>query len=68
MGKNSNAKWTPEEDRKLLELKAAGKSAVVIAAALHRTEASVVSRLGVLKSRFAKSGQVGPIDDPDPSQ
>jgi hypothetical protein len=66
MGKNSNAKWTPGDDRKLLELKAAGRSAVIIAAALHRTEASVVSRAGVLKSRFAKSGQVGRIDDPDP--
>ena len=67
MGKNSNAKWTPEDDRKLLELKAAGKSAVVIAAALQRTEMSVVSRVGVLKSRLGKSGQVRPIGDPDPS-
>lgn len=67
MGKNSNAKWTPEDDRKLLELKAAGRSAAAIAAALQRTEMSVVSRVGVLKSRLAKSGQVRPIGDPDPS-
>jgi hypothetical protein len=68
MGKNSNAKWTPEDDRKLLELKAVGKRAVVIAAALQRTEMSVVSRFGILKSRLAKSGQVRPADEPDPSR
>lgn len=44
-------KWTAEEDLKLAELKAAGKSAQVIAKALNRTETAIVSRLGVLRKR-----------------
>jgi len=59
MGKNSNAKWSPEDDRKLLELKAAGKSDRMIAAALQRSAKSIVSHLGVLKKRSARQKMVG---------
>jgi hypothetical protein len=37
-------KWTPEEDGKLLELKAAGKSLSFIAKELNRTQAAIDSR------------------------
>jgi hypothetical protein len=52
---NSYKKWTPEEDKRLLQLKAAGKSNVSIAAALRRSIGSVHGRLGILKAgeRFA---------------
>ena len=42
-------KWTAEEDDRLLELKAAGKSLSVIAKELNRTQAAVDSRTSVLK-------------------
>jgi hypothetical protein len=42
-------KWTPEEDRRLLELKAAGTPLAVIAEKLDRTQASVDSRTNKLK-------------------
>jgi DNA-binding NarL/FixJ family response regulator len=48
---NSNKRWTPEEDKRLLELQAAGKSNVSIAAALRRSIGSVLGRLSVLKVR-----------------
>jgi hypothetical protein len=44
------SKWTPEEDRRLLELHEAGRSRVRIAAALGRTTGSVQSRLYKLTS------------------
>jgi hypothetical protein len=52
---NSNKKWTPDEDKRLLQLKAAGKSNVSIAAALRRSIGSVHGRLAILKAgeRFA---------------
>jgi DNA-binding NarL/FixJ family response regulator len=42
-------KWTPEEDGKLLELKASGKSLRIIAEKLNRTQAAVDSRTHLLK-------------------
>jgi hypothetical protein len=44
-----NTKWTPEEDQRLLELKAAGTPLPVIAKKLDRTQASVDSRTAKLK-------------------
>jgi hypothetical protein len=44
-----NTKWTPEEDQRLLELKAAGTPLAVIAKKLDRTQASVDSRTAKLK-------------------
>jgi hypothetical protein len=44
-------KWTPEEDRRLLELKEAGTPLTVIAKKLDRTQASVDSRATKLKYR-----------------
>jgi len=46
---NQRNKWTPEEDQRLLELKAAGTPLAVIAKKLDRTQASVDSRTAKLK-------------------
>jgi hypothetical protein len=48
---NSNNKWTPEEDKRLLELQAAGKSSFLAAAELRRSVGSVRGRLAILKAR-----------------
>jgi DNA-binding NarL/FixJ family response regulator len=58
MARNSNDRWTDEEDKRLLALRAARKSSVVIAAALRRSEASVVGRIYVLKKRAAAGSDV----------
>jgi hypothetical protein len=42
-------KWTPEEDRRLLELKAAGAPPADIAKKLNRTQASIDTRATRLK-------------------
>jgi hypothetical protein len=54
MPKNSNKKWTPEEDGRLLELKAAGKPYSVIGVELGRTTGSIMGRLSVLNTRTAR--------------
>jgi|SoiMethySBSTD1v2_1073268.scaffolds.fasta_scaffold325087_2 hypothetical protein len=41
--------WTPDEDKRLLELKAGRKHVAVISKALKRTEGSVTARLAILK-------------------
>jgi DNA-binding NarL/FixJ family response regulator len=60
MARNSNDRWTDEEDKRLLALRAARKSNAVIASALRRSEASVVGRLYVLKKRAANSDVAAP--------
>jgi DNA-binding CsgD family transcriptional regulator len=51
MPANSNKKWTPEVDKQLLDLRAAGKSTFAIAAELRRSITSVRGRLSVLKAK-----------------
>jgi hypothetical protein len=58
MGRNSNDKWTEEEDKRLLELRTKGKSNYWIAAALRRSLTSVAARLYVLKKRSANGAKV----------
>jgi hypothetical protein len=43
--------WTPEEDRRLLELHAAGRSTVSISAALRRSKMAVRGRISILRAR-----------------
>lgn len=52
------SKWTPEDDRRILELHGAGKSRARIAVALNRTIASVNSRLFLLKQSKNKDEAV----------
>ena len=49
MGKG--LKWTEDEQRRLLQLRAAGKSIVEIAELLKRTQASVSIRISLLRRR-----------------
>jgi hypothetical protein len=58
MAKNSSTRWTPEDDKRLLELYAAGTSRMSIAAALRRSVKSTPSRLYTLTK--AKTAQSGP--------
>ena len=43
-------KWTNEEDAQLRELRAAAKHPAVIAKALKRTEAAIISRIAIKKT------------------
>jgi DNA-binding CsgD family transcriptional regulator len=58
MGRNSNDRWTEDEDKRLLELRTKGKSNYWIAAALRRSLTSVAARLYVLKKRSANGAKV----------
>ncbi len=51
---SSNAKWTCEDEKRLLELNDAGTPTFVIAATLHRSLSAVSSRLYLLKARTAE--------------
>ena len=53
---SSGRKWTAEEDDRLLELKAAGKSLSVIAEKLNRTQAAIDTRTNRLKEMKATLG------------
>jgi hypothetical protein len=48
-----NEKWTVQDDRRLLELKAAGKAEAVIGHALGRSTGSISARLARLHSETA---------------
>jgi hypothetical protein len=51
MTANKNRPWTEEEERRLLALKAAGRSAVSISAALRRWAGAVEGRLSAIRAR-----------------
>ena len=46
--------WTPEDDRRLIELQASGRSSISIAAALKRTAAAVDGRLCILRKAHSE--------------
>jgi hypothetical protein len=52
-----NIRWTEEEDRQLLEMKAAGKPNSVIAKAFERTATAVEQRVYTLRLREPKSDE-----------
>jgi hypothetical protein len=47
--------WTPEQDQRLLEMKAAGTLVALIAKVLNRTEAATTGRLATLRKRACGS-------------
>ena len=65
MARKSNTKWTEEDDRRLLQLRSAGKSALSIGLALRRSSSAIEGRLGVLKAkaRDKKSEQLLPTNN-----
>ena len=54
--RNSRNKWTDEDDRILLELKAGGKSHRAISDILKRSVASIEQRFYFLRDRAHKQG------------
>ena len=52
MTPKKNRPWTAEEDRRLIELRAAARSSFFIAVTLKRTTKAISSRLSVLRKRF----------------
>jgi len=65
MARKSNTKWTEEDDRRLLQLRSAGKSALSIGLALRRSSSAIEGRLGVLKAkaRGKKPEELMPISN-----
>ena len=59
MPKNSNKRWTVEEDTRLLELAASGKPHVMIGAELKRSSGSITGRLSVLKTMANRLSNAG---------
>jgi hypothetical protein len=55
MARERNNRWTADEDRQLLEMKAAGKSIFAIAGVFKRTVSAVEQRLYFLKVRERKA-------------
>ena len=62
---NHSALWTVEEEKRLLELKAAGKSKARIALALRRTTLSIKARLYILRVNASQS-ELPASDHPSP--
>jgi hypothetical protein len=58
LAKNSNRPWTDEEDRRLLQLRAAGRSVISVAVALRRSAGAVGGRLNVLSKRAREMASV----------
>jgi hypothetical protein len=63
MPKNSNKKWTSEENGRLLELKAAGKPYGVIGVALGRSTGAIIGRLSFLNTRTARLKRAATSND-----
>jgi hypothetical protein len=53
--------WIEEDDQRLLELKAAGKSPHVIAKELNRTAAAIVARIAFSRNARNKAASVGSL-------
>ena len=67
---NKKRPWTDEDDRRLHELQAAGRSALSIGVALRRSAGAVISRLSILRQREkeARIRELKPLATFDPSQ
>ena len=70
MLRNKKKVWTAEEDRRLLELRAAGRSSISIAAALKRSLKAVNGRLSFLRARQRQGANPARADtrSKEPSQ
>jgi hypothetical protein len=62
---NKYRRWTQEDDRRLFELRAAGRSAVSISAVMKRTAGAVEGRLSILRA-LAKSPKLLPEKENGP--
>jgi hypothetical protein len=67
MPKNSNKPWTADDDKRLLELKAAGTSHGAIGVALGRSTGSIMARLSILNTKTARLKRAATSNDQKPS-
>jgi hypothetical protein len=58
--KNSSKKWTPEDDKRLLELAATGKLQVIMAQNWDEAAQRSLDRLGILKTRAKNPSSLNP--------
>lgn len=69
---NRKRPWTDDDDRRLLELRAAGRSALSISVALRRTPSAVAGRISILrqreKKRFSGHPEMKPMITFDPAE
>jgi hypothetical protein len=57
---NKTRPWTAEDDRRLLELRAAGRSTISVAAALKRTKSAITHRIQDLRRRSLDNREATP--------
>jgi hypothetical protein len=65
MPKNSRNRWTTEDEKRLLELHAKGKSWLRIGVALGRSTTSIATRLQVLKLKAPKTELPAAVEPSD---
>jgi hypothetical protein len=68
MLRNLKNVWTTEDDRRLLELRAAGRSSISIGVALKRSSRAVNSRLSLLRADQRSVATSGPSGDLKPEK
>jgi hypothetical protein len=51
MARNRNKPWSEEDDRRLLEMRAAGRSAISMGLVVRRSAGAVEGRLSTLRAR-----------------
>ena len=56
-----NKPWTEADDRRLIEMRAAGRSIASLSAALRRSAGAVSGRIAVLRSRAKAAASAGRI-------
>jgi hypothetical protein len=56
-----NKPWTDEDDRRLIEMRAAGRSIASVSAALRRSAGAVAGRIAVLRSRVKAAANASPV-------
>jgi hypothetical protein len=60
-----NKPWTEEDDRRLTEMRAAGRSIASVSAALRRSAGAVSGRIAVLRSRAKAAANASPVSSED---
>jgi hypothetical protein len=61
-----NKPWTEEDDRRLMEMRASGRSIASVSAALRRSAGAVSGRIAVLRSRAKKAAYARPVANSQP--
>jgi hypothetical protein len=65
MATKQNEPWTNEDDRRLMEMRAAGRSIRSLAAALKRSAGAIAGRISILRSRGGAEAKASPAESED---